>query len=132
MIVTEDNRVIVKREVPANTFKPTTIRKKTTGIIVHCPHCGAEIPYSAICKQFNYKTKYNRSILRRIIMEKRKLTTGELARRYQEVMRTHIQIRTLGYIVREFCAQGFVETRIRSNGRYGRSTEICIARLKRK
>lgn len=90
---------------------------------VYCPCCGVEVPFSIFCKQVA-KRKFNRRILIEIIQRERILTTGELARKYQEESGQAISLRVLCNVLKEFRYQTLVKTKWISKGRYGATTEI--------
>jgi hypothetical protein len=124
LVVTKDNRVIVKSVADAKQVKPLSKRKvRNKGAQVTCPCCNAEIPFSLLCKQI-VKRKFNRTILLNIIKKESPLTSGILAHDYHELTGDVISFRVLNNVLREFSAQGLITAKVCSKGRYGRTTVI--------
>jgi hypothetical protein len=132
-VITDDGRTLVKEGKPEEMPLPRQIHKgRKKGTIIICPCCNAEVPYSVICKQFDFKKKFNRKIILDIIKSENPTVSGVVAQRYKEITGRYLIYRTLLNILKEFRKQGLVDLKVHSKGRYGRTTIITLLNSQQK
>jgi hypothetical protein len=129
-LISEGKRVLVKSySDPTPIYKP---KSRNKGTIVFCPCCKAEIPYSAICKQFDFKNKIDRKTVLSIVRQEAPTVSGVVAQKYRERTGQVLIGRTLLNILKEFRKQGLINLKVRSKGRYGRTSIITLCNSREK